>query len=94
MDHGPVWHCKQFLTTAWVMKAIVGSSITVLSVVSIEQEPKARPSAKYLLQHKFVVGPRPSLAAVALLPLIARSRDALQAMAAASDPLVVPPSSR
>lgn len=53
-----------------------------------------RPSAKYLLQHKFVVAPRPSLAAAALLPLIARSRDALQAMAAASDPPVAPPTSR
>lgn len=58
------------------------------------QEPKVRPSAKYLLQHKFVVAPRPALAAAALLPLIARSRDALQAMAAASDPPVAPPSSR
>ena len=53
-----------------------------------------RPSAKYLQQHKFVVAPRPSLAAAALLPLIARSRDALQAMAAASDPPVAPPTSR
>ena len=53
-----------------------------------------RPSAKYLLQHKFVGAPRPSLAAAALLPLIARSRDALQAMAAASDAPVAPPSSR
>lgn len=58
------------------------------------QEPKVRPSAKYLQQHKFVVAPRPSLAAAALLPLIARSRDALQAMAAASDPPVAPPTSR
>ena len=58
------------------------------------QEPKARPSAKYLLQHKFVVAPRPSLAAAALMPLIARSRDALQAMAAELDPPVAPPSSR
>ena len=58
------------------------------------QEPKVRPSAKYLQQHKFVVAPRPSLAAAALLPLIERSRDALQAMAAASDPPVAPPTSR
>ena len=58
------------------------------------QEPKARPSAKYLLQHKFIVGAQPSQAAVALFPLIARSQDALQAMAAASDPPVPPPSSR
>ncbi|KAL3152262.1 hypothetical protein ABBQ32_001339 [Trebouxia sp. C0010 RCD-2024] len=60
----------------------------------LQKEPKVRPSAKYLLQHKFVVAPRPSLAAAALLPLIARSRDALQAMAAASDPPVAPPTSR
>ena len=58
------------------------------------QEPKVRPSAKYLLQHKFVVASRPSLPAAALLLLIARSRDALQAMAAAADPPVAPPSSR
>lgn len=58
------------------------------------QEPKARPSAKYLLQHKFVGGGQPSQAAAALLPLIARSRDALHAMAAASEPPVPPPSSR
>ncbi|DBA81690.1 hypothetical protein WJX77_002971 [Trebouxia sp. C0004] len=60
----------------------------------LQKEPKVRPSAKYLLQHKFVVAPRPALAAAALLPLIARSRDALQAMAAASDPPVAPPTSR
>lgn len=66
----------------------------LITWLSCMQEPKARPSAKYLLQHKFVVAPRPSLAAAALLPLIARSRDALQAMAAESEPLVAPPSSR
>ena len=62
--------------------------------LSSMQEPKARPSAKYLLQHKFVAAPRSSLAAAALMRLIARSRDALQAMAAESEPPVAPPSSR
>ena len=66
----------------------------IVCVCVFGQEPKVRPSAKYLQQHKFVVAPRPSLAAAALLPLIARSRDALQAMAAASDPPVAPPTSR
>ena len=46
------------------------------------QDPKLRPSAKYLMQHKFVVSPRTSSAATALLPLVKRSREALAAMAA------------
>ena len=40
------------------------------------QDPKQRPSAKYLQQHKFVVGARQSTAAN-LLPLIKQSRDLL-----------------
>ena len=46
------------------------------------QEPKVRPSAKYLQQHKFVAVPRPG-AQASLVPLISRSQDLLQQAAAA-----------
>ena len=46
------------------------------------QEPKVRPSAKYLQQHKFVAVPRPG-AQASLVPLIARSQDLLLQAAAA-----------
>ena len=48
------------------------------------QDPKSRPSAKYLQQHKFVCNVRQG-AASALVPLIRRSRDLLAAMASESD---------
>ncbi len=44
-----------------------------------EQDPKARPSAKYLQQHKFVVNARQA-AAASLVPLIKQSRDLLAQM--------------
>jgi len=44
-----------------------------------EQDPKARPSAKYLQQHKFVVNARQA-AATSLVPLIKQSRDLLAQM--------------
>ncbi|KAK9817161.1 hypothetical protein WJX72_010545 [[Myrmecia] bisecta] len=49
---------------------------------SLQKDPKSRPSAKYLLQHKFVVAARSSKAATQILPLIRQSQDHLSALAA------------
>ena len=62
-----------------------------LEFVCYSQDPKQRPSAKYLQQHKFVVGARQS-SATSLLPLIKQSRDLLAHMAESSP--VDPPRTR
>ena len=52
------------------------------------QDPKARPTAKYLQQHKFVVNARQS-AAASLVPLIKQSKDLLAQMGEES-PITLP----
>ena len=54
------------------------------------QDPKARPSAKYLQQHKFVTTARQT-AAAALIPLIKQSVEMLAHMAEDSADLLPGP---
>ena len=86
-NYGNAYHPR---STIWNVTSHGGVFVWAIHDLGFSplQDPKTRPSAKYLQQHKFVVNARQS-AAASLIPLIKQSRDLLAQMGEES-PITLP----